>query len=470
MASGWNGSGQVVRSDGTRTGTTVWAQAKAAGQRIIAASHDVHDETLADSIEDCINRNGENAVTADIGWGGNKITNIVGITDGDGDTQVQIEEGADDDTIRLDAAGTEVASFTSTAASINTELTVAEANDGADTSLVLNNSAAAGSTDETAAFAFQQAGLQAGKIVAGRISNYSSDANEDSYLALFTSQSGTDTEALRIDEAGKVFIGDTLNANATGSSLTINQGASDDEILALKSSDVTHGTTAVTETDTFGFVDKNTAAAGGLNVRGLAAAQNVGLNLFAYSQNDDANKTTTAGGRMVLSSFKVSGTDITDSGANSNICIWQHRSGGANRIAMILDEDGDLHVDGSGTLSTFDAFNDAALVRTFDMIRSPNEVIKSKWDEFVEYGRADLVRAGILGDISPEDEARGHAPMVNVTQLQRLHNGAIWQLHCQMREMGEKLENLHRDVGLIPTFKRGLRRIFSGGKSAVVNG
>ncbi|MAH47768.1 hypothetical protein CMI37_18245, partial [Candidatus Pacearchaeota archaeon] len=46
--------------------------------------------------------------------------------------------------------------------------------------------------------------------------------------------------AHRINAAGTYFMNDTANGNMT-QGLTINQGANDDEILALKSSDVAHG-------------------------------------------------------------------------------------------------------------------------------------------------------------------------------------------------------------------------------------
>ncbi len=45
------------------------------------------------------------------------------ITDADNDTQIQVEEGSDDDTIRFDAAGIEVATFTSTQTTLNTAVT-----------------------------------------------------------------------------------------------------------------------------------------------------------------------------------------------------------------------------------------------------------------------------------------------------------------------------------------------------------
>ena len=50
-------------------------------------------------------------------------TDAIKIIDTDGDTQVQVEEGADDDTIRFDTAGIEIASFTSTQTNFNTAIT-----------------------------------------------------------------------------------------------------------------------------------------------------------------------------------------------------------------------------------------------------------------------------------------------------------------------------------------------------------
>ena len=313
--------------------------------------------------------------------------------------------------------------------------------EGGDVALAIGNTAPAGSTDETASLSFLHAGLPAGRIVSVRRGDYNLVADRDSVLAFLTVRDGVEAERMRLNENGSLLIGQASDSNNT-QGLVINQGGNDDEILTLKSSDVSHGVTAITETDSFGVLNKSSPGAGGLNVRGLAGAQNVGLDLLAYSQNDDTGKTTTAGGRFVSSAFKVSGSSATNSVTNSNIFIWRHRLGAANRTAMILDAEGDLHVDGTGSLATFDAFDDAALVRAFDALRSPDQVIRSQWDAFVAYGRDDLVKAGILGRVSKKEARAGHAPLVNITQLQRLHNGAIWQHHAIMNHMAAALDQL----------------------------
>lgn len=80
----WNGSGTYSRTDGTRSGSTTWAQAKAAAVKIIAADHDTHDQDLATAINNCMTKDGQNAATADLDMGSNKLTALAdGTTSGD---------------------------------------------------------------------------------------------------------------------------------------------------------------------------------------------------------------------------------------------------------------------------------------------------------------------------------------------------------------------------------------------------
>ena len=79
----WSG-GSFSRTDGTRTGTTVWAQAKAAAVKIIATDHDTHDQDISDGINACLNKNGQNSPSANISWNSKKITNLAsGTASGD---------------------------------------------------------------------------------------------------------------------------------------------------------------------------------------------------------------------------------------------------------------------------------------------------------------------------------------------------------------------------------------------------
>lgn len=72
----WDGSGNFNRSNGTYTGATVWQQDEVAAVDIEADRHDTHDEDLADGIEACLAKNGENAMTGDLNMGGNALTSL----------------------------------------------------------------------------------------------------------------------------------------------------------------------------------------------------------------------------------------------------------------------------------------------------------------------------------------------------------------------------------------------------------
>ena len=74
---GWNGSGAVTRTDGTRTGSTVWTQARDASVKINSSDADTHDQDLADAIEECWNiSTGENSPSVDLDMNSKRLTDV----------------------------------------------------------------------------------------------------------------------------------------------------------------------------------------------------------------------------------------------------------------------------------------------------------------------------------------------------------------------------------------------------------
>ena len=71
----WSGP-TFTRTNGTYSGASVWASDLAANIKIVASRHDTHDQDLATGINACLNKNGLNSPTANINWGGFKITNL----------------------------------------------------------------------------------------------------------------------------------------------------------------------------------------------------------------------------------------------------------------------------------------------------------------------------------------------------------------------------------------------------------
>ena len=63
---GWDGSGNYSRTNGDNTGATTWQSDKADGDKIVASRHDTHDQDLADGINACLTKNGENAMSGNL--------------------------------------------------------------------------------------------------------------------------------------------------------------------------------------------------------------------------------------------------------------------------------------------------------------------------------------------------------------------------------------------------------------------
>ncbi len=153
------------------------------------------------------------------------------------------------------------------------------------------------------------------------------------------------------NKATSLYIGDTANTGVT-LGLTINQGAADDGILSFKSSDVAHGATTFAETDTYGLFMKGSAGSGGLNIRSLTDTGTTvcfGVNAYNY---DNASTTKSTAGRSIIEfvGSQISGTGIADVVADGNVFGVRARVGDATVTNLILDEDGDLWLNGSLTL------------------------------------------------------------------------------------------------------------------------
>jgi hypothetical protein len=270
------------------------------------------------------------------------------------------------------------------------------------------------------------------------ISNKIAGANSD--ILLITGGS----EVMRLKGDGGVYIGDTANADMTVG-LTINQGANDNEILALKSSDVGHGMTTQAETDTYGTIKKAHPTQAGVILSGFGEVTN-GVVLQGYATTDNTTHTAAGRGIIELRTGLKSGTNYGASGANANLLIVRDEGAGATQF--IVDAEGDLFAN-AGTSTTavtvYDEEDDIGLSRAFDIARARHGaggLIVDEWDKYATRNEADLVRHGILGD------TLANGGLVNVTRLQQLHNGAIWQLNTKHMSLVEEVEALRGDLAI----------------------
>lgn len=218
----------------------------------------------------------------------------------------------------------------------------------------------------------------------------------------------------------KTFINDTGNANMT-LGMTINQGGNDDEALALKSSDVAHGMTSQAETDTYLALNKQSAVDGGLRLKGLSS-DIIGLNFQGYVTNGATAKSTGALGAIIATAGKKSGTTVSTFGTNENLFVV--RDFGNTRF--IVDAEGDIHMDATSNQNAWDAENDTELLRALSLaVGDPAQLIKSQFDEFLQYNRQNLVDFGILSE----------GGFINWSQTWRVMLGAIWQQHIKIRDL-----------------------------------
>lgn len=71
----WSG-GTFTRTNGDKTGIDVWQQDNNAGINIVDSRHDAHDQDLAEGINTCLTRDGQNGASANLPMGGHRHANV----------------------------------------------------------------------------------------------------------------------------------------------------------------------------------------------------------------------------------------------------------------------------------------------------------------------------------------------------------------------------------------------------------
>lgn len=145
---------------------------------------------------------------------------------------------------------------------------------------------------------------------------------------------------------GATFITPNNNTFMTRG-ITIGQGNADDEILALKSSDVTHGVTDHTETDTYGVFRKAGSSDGGVNFLGYSEDV-ISMIIGGVATNDNTTKSTAGRAVIEIVARKKAGTGYGNVGADGNLVAIRNHT----VTRWILDEDGDTWQPGEMTAAS----------------------------------------------------------------------------------------------------------------------
>jgi len=239
--------------------------------------------------------------------------------------------------------------------------------------------------------------------------------------------SGGDIEIGGVSVAPRVLINETENTFMTVG-LTINQGASDNEILAFKSSDVGHGMTTDTETDTYFTITKAEGAAGGAMLRGYKSAAGVaGVAIqLSGSLGETADTTKTTAGRGIAEIYAAiqSGTTIGQPGVDANLLSIRAPGVGSK---FLFDVEGSAHADVAWT--TFAEHDDLALLE-----RLERTAVAGEFGIWAEENRMELERL----NIAHFDDRPGHA-MINFTRLSMLLTGALRQAGARLAALEARI-------------------------------
>jgi len=127
---------------------------------------------------------------------------------------------------------------------------------------------------------------------------------------------------------------------------------------------------------------------------------------------------------------------LEDVATDGNVFSIRAYTGGAISTRVGVNVEGDIYTVTSA--QTFDEYDDAQMVRALDQVKG--DVIRDRWDDYVQYNEQALIDAKVLG--APVAEGG----MTNVTQLQRLHNGAIWQGYVRQQELQERVIELEGKI------------------------
>ncbi len=231
-----------------------------------------------------------------------------------------------------------------------------------------------------------------------------------------------------ITRASTILIAGIPTEGETNIGLMIDGGGSDDSYISLASSDLSTGLSTVLPgndvvDDWFFSIEKQAAETGGVRINALA--ENVALSpvlqIDCWGGTATAVKTTAARTLAEITLREHDGANVTANiAANGNVFGIRAQVGGSLLMRFMVDEDGDLFAV-NATIATFDDYDDAALLDTFDRTRAPASAIRKGWTGWTRYNEQTLIDCGILGGPICE------GGMTNVTQLQRALVGAVRQ-------------------------------------------
>ena len=170
-------------------------------------------------------------------------------------------------------------------------------------------------------------------------------------------------QVMYVDSNGRIFnSSESSNGNMTVG-MTLQQGGHSNEILSFKSTEVAHGMTNITETDTYGNFHKVSGTLGGLSMNAFGeGGQTLSMRLRVVTGAGDTTDTTSSNAPADFHITKSNGVTAQDMGSTDN--LWAVRNNGTARI--IVKGDGTVHASDTSWATALDDMPDALAGRAYN--------------------------------------------------------------------------------------------------------
>ena len=273
-------------------------------------------------------------------------TTVVGISDTDGDTQIQVEESSDEDTIRFDAAGNEIATIAAAGQTINNELALrfAEASGNGSNYIALKSPA---SVSSNVTFTLPGADGTSGQAI---VTDASGNLSFAAAGATISSDTSTDTDFLLY-----------FSSSTSGALTAVKQ---DSGLIYNPSSGLL--TSSAFAGNITGNVTGNTSGSSG-SCTGNSATATVGTTITVADESSDTSCNVLFATAATGNLGAKSGTNLTFDSANGNLTTTTFTGTATNAqyadLAEMYATDGDIeagtvvHFGGEGKVAQCDTAN-----------------------------------------------------------------------------------------------------------------
>lgn len=188
-----------------------------------------------------------------------------------------------------------------------------------------------------------------------------------------TKPSGTKLTVRLLDNSTTL---DVLSLDENGRAV-FDAGGDDGAHLSLSNTDVVHGVTGVIATNIYGWLEKITAAEGGLRISGITEST-YGLAFTAYADVWNTTKASTARALIEMEMYGYSGTAVANVGDNANLFAIRARKAGSLSTIFLIDEDGNAYTFGNYYLP-----KGASVRELSPIVQCGRTVLTLTWDNTV---------------------------------------------------------------------------------------